>query len=325
MANVDVTGMMGKLRLVIILVVFAFLFNNYFLFNIWSGESGENPYITKKIEQPFVPLDTAGDTTGHFGKLAFRFVPFLIAHVIHIDHLGLYLFQILLGIIFPLLIWRALFNATKSMELSTRCTYLVSTLYCGYSFFYDTIFFDSFAYWFLLMAMLSTNRWLTVLMCLCAGFTDQRGLIASTLVLIWHWYISRDLTINGLRNHLAWYIWVILLYASLRLVIGALTGLQTPLTGLGVPNLRANLSNIVLLTWSVFEGGWLVIFYAVYLLIDRKEGVIVWASASCLFLIFLAGLLVGDSIRSQQYAFPLLLIAFVVVGAGFTYQVQHLS
>ena len=76
-------------------------------------------YITAKIEQPFGKPDLKKDISGHFEKLAFRFMPFLIAHVLHLDHRGLYCLQLLLGILFPLLIWKVLHEATNSFTLAT--------------------------------------------------------------------------------------------------------------------------------------------------------------------------------------------------------------
>ena len=155
----------------------------------------------------------------------------------------------------------------------------------------------------------------TVLLCLCAAFTDERAIVASGLVFLWHWYNrSTDLTLKTLTKQLAWYIGFLLLYTLARLAIGSATGLQTGHAAVGISNVWFNLPNLVLLIWSLFEGGWLIVFVAAFLLIDRKETALVWASTFFVGGLFVAGLLVGDSIRSQQYAFPALLTAFAVIG-----------
>ena len=67
----------------------------------------------------------------------------------------------------------------------------------------------------------------------------------------------------------------------------------------------------------MFEGGWIIIILGAFRVWDSGSALrrmLAVVSALCLACIFLAGMLVGDSIRSQQYVFPLLLIAIAVAG-----------
>jgi len=324
-ASFDVAGFKGKLRLLAILALLSYLFNWNLVFQrvndqVLSSDAVSDEgvsWISSKIEHPFSPLDLKSDVSGHIEKLSFRFVPFLIAHLFHFGHHGLVNLQIFLGLVFPLLVWKTLFNATKSMPLSTTGTLLISALYSGFSFLHDDIFFDSFAYFFLLLSMFFRSRWLTLLFVLCAAFTDERGLLAGALVFIWQTYRSGDWTLEGARKSLGWFICFIVIYAFLRAMIGRLTGLETGSRGLGLEVLKLNLPNIILLVWSVFEGGWLLIFYAAFLALrdgDAPHRYLLAALAASFLLVFIPGLLVGDVIRSHQYAFPLLLIAIVVIG-----------
>ena len=141
-ANLDVTGALGRLRFVLVLLALNLLFNWYSLFNhvtwkITTDDYKGSTFIAKKIESPFTPLDTTADPYLHFEKIAFRFVPFALAHLLHIDQQGLYRLQVALGFLFPLLIWQALFAATRSMPIATACALLINGLYCGFAFFYD--------------------------------------------------------------------------------------------------------------------------------------------------------------------------------------------
>jgi hypothetical protein len=80
---------------------------------------------------------------------------------------------------------------------------------------------------------------------------------------------------------------------------------------------KGTLPNLTLLVWSVFEGGWLIVFLAAFILIEYKSilhRALLLASIIGLGTVFSAGMLVGDAVRSQQYAFPLLLVAIAVVG-----------
>ncbi len=107
--------------------------------------------VRAKIEHPFSTVDLSTDVSGHFEKLAFRFIPFLIAHALHLDHSGLFFLQILLGFIFPLLIWKLLHDPTKSVSVATAGVVLITGLYAGFAFFSDVIFFDSIAFFSLLV------------------------------------------------------------------------------------------------------------------------------------------------------------------------------
>ncbi len=137
------------------------------------------------------------------------------------------------------------------------------------------------------------------------------------MIPIWHLLTARE-TINwrDIFKEGAWLMGFIALYVILRLTIGALTGLETGHRSVGWEMLTKNMTNITLLVWSVFEGGWIIVALAAFQLYDSKSHTmrfIALTAAACFACIFLLGLLVGDSIRSQQYAFPLLLIALVVV------------
>lgn len=274
--------------------------------------------VRAKIEHPFGQVDLSTDVSGHFEKLAFRFMPFLIAHVLHLDHSGLFFLQILLGFIFPFLIWKLLHNATKSVSVATAGVVLITGLYAGFAFFSDVIFFDSIAYFFIACGMLRFPRWVSVIFLLCAAFTDERAVPAAGMVPLWHLLTARE-TINWrhIIKESAWLMGFVALYVILRLTIGALTGLETGHRSVGMEMLIKNMTNITLLVWSVFEGGWIIVVLASFQLYDDKSlpvRFIAVAAAACFACIFLLGLLVGDSIRSQQYAFPLLLIALAVAG-----------
>jgi len=282
-----------------------------------TGSPTNNAFIEQKIAHPFERLDLPANANSHWEKLAFRFVPFLIANTLRIDQRGLVCLQILLGIMFPLLLWKILFQATKSAALSTCGVVLINGLYLGVSFFFDTVFFDSFAFFFLLCAMLPAPRWVSFAFLMCAGFTDERALLASFLVPLWRLFAAPDATIKQAGEEAAWQIAFLISYALLRIAIGAITGLETDQQGVGFEILRLNLPNIVLLVWSVFEGGWIIIVLAAFRLFDFGSALqrfLAGAAAVCGACIFVVGLLVADSLRSQQYAFPLLLIAIVVAG-----------
>lgn len=120
--------------------------------------------------------------------------------------------------------------------------------------------------------MLPRIRWLVLLLLLCAGFADERAVIASSLVVIWHACNSEDLTFNGLYKWLAFFAGFLALYLFVRVAVGYATGQATPSVAVGLDIFRLNLPNIVLLVWSVFEGGWLVVFIAAFALNDKRTG-----------------------------------------------------
>lgn len=272
--------------------------------------------ISAKIAHPFSPLDHSQDPTGHFEKLAFRFVPYALAHALHWDHYALFRLQIVLGLIFPLLVWRLLFNATGSLSAATAGVLLINALYAGFAFCYDFLFFDAFAYFFLVAAMGCGSRWLSILLMLAAGFTDERAVLAAGFVPLWRLLTSPDASRRDAWNELCWFVAFLLSYLVLRVGIGAATGLTMGRQGLGWGILRLNLPHLPLLAWSVFAGGWIILAAAasrVWSSRDRKRGFLLLAGFACSGGIFLAGLLVGDSIRSQQYAFPLLLLSLAML------------
>lgn len=314
----DATGIAGAARLLAAIVVLTFLFNDYFVFQLAAGRMAApfdvNPYFAAKIAHPFTPLDTAGDGTTHYEKLAFRLVPFIVAHVFQLEHRGLFGLQLVLGAVFPFLIWKAIRDSTESPALATSAALTVNALYVGFSFFFDAWFFDGFAYFLIVLAMLAPRPWQRASLCICAGFTDERALLASAGVFVWHWYRSGDLALGGARAQIPWYVSFCVVYVAMRLAIGGLTGLQTGRSGISLTTAWANLTNIELLAWAVFEGAWLLVIAASARLGRIGAHAMLGASLLSLAAIVAAGLLIGDTVRSHQYAFPLLLVAYAVLG-----------
>jgi hypothetical protein len=325
--NTDATTMAGVARLLLLVVAVMFLFNwgnvftsnsavvNYSI-NNWTDSSIDYDFVGKKVAQPFAPLDTSNESSGHFEKIAFRFVPYLIANLLNIGYPGLVCVQLVLGLVFPLLLWRVLYEATNAAALSTSGVLLVSGLYSGFAFFYDAIFFDAFAYFFLASAMLRIPGWARFSLLICAAFTDERAVLASFLIPSWHLVTMPELTRRAIWRAGIGQVGFLGVYALLRLVIGMITGLETGRSGIGLDVLYSNMTHIVLLVWSVFEGGWILIVLAAFQIHERgspEERLLGIGILGCISCIFLGGLLVGDSIRSHQYAFPGLLIAIAVL------------
>lgn len=324
-ARIDARSFKGKLSLILVLLALCYLFNwSEFFHTYWRLRAyisdwpyDVNPWLLEKISHPFTQLETSADHSDHFEKLAFRFIPFVIANILHLNPVGLYFFQFAMGIIFPLVIWAVVFDATKSMSIAATGAILINSLYCGFSFFFDRVFFDAFAYFFLALAMFFNNRISILLLLILAAFTDERAIVAGGLVACWHLLRSDTLTMLEIKKWLLFLLLFAATYVFLRLIIGHVTGLRMGANSVGIDNLKGNLPHITLLIWSIFEGGWFIVGLAGLTLIDKKsipERFLFGACLLCLVGVFGAGMIVGDSIRSHQYAFPLLLIALGILG-----------
>jgi len=102
-------------------------------------------------------------------------------------------------------------------------------------------------------------------------------------------------------------------YGISRVIMARALGWAAPDAGMVGISLPLGASFAQLAAWSAFEGGWLVIGWALWLLIQRQAyGRLAFAMAS-LAVAVAASLQVLDASRSAAFAFPLILAALAVL------------
>jgi len=152
--------------------------------------------IFLQAEDPFLDHKDIYSHGSHSEKLAFRFVPALLLHILHIDNiLPALIFQFLTLVLFYYLlviIFNKLFVEKKKAFLYALpfCFVISGHVYASdYRGMFDTLALD-----FILIAILFRDKIYVVIPLLLAYFTDERALIASPAIFLLNIFISGNYT-----------------------------------------------------------------------------------------------------------------------------------
>jgi hypothetical protein len=250
----------------------------------------------------------------HNAKIAFRLTVPLLAKVFRLNLIWVVIVEIAIGILSIYLILLYFFSLTKQPQTSFWfCLAFCFTPLLKFAFF-DELFFDSFAYFFLLLLLVFRNPYWGVLLTLLACYTDERGYLGASFLLL---YFLIDQKLNARNN-----VKIITSVASgllfsmvIRYLLGKFYGLSVPmgdnnLVGLSV--LNEHFCAMPYYFYTCFESLWVAIPLGAYYLARNKMTVfaILLLTTSTVFLISIS--MVHDITRSGLYGFPLILLGMMV-------------
>lgn len=248
------------------------------------------------------------------GKVNFRLTGPLIGHFLRLDIFGFVVVQAIAGallIYFSVLLTN---NITKDRVVAFLTTLLIGATYAGIVSFAELRGrFDGLGICFLVAALLTRRPILITLFVLLAAWTDERGLVASPLVLLFHLLNSssgREFRVKDflkpqlLSVYLAW-----VLYFATRFLYAYALDLPQSYRQDGFHVLFRQINMIPMGLWTAFEAGWLLILLAFIVLAIEKRWAFSLLFIAALSLLFTVALGVVDISRTTAFAVPALYIA----------------
>ncbi len=322
----------GRMNLAFALFVFILIttYPRYLEILLDPAPTSTYAYFYNKINAPFTPYQGAQNT--HGSKLSFRFTVPLLANALNIgktksgyDIIFLYLLQSLLLFPFFLLLIKLLQRyvnntATVFFSISFAAIYLASAFFCDYDFW-----FDGFAYFFLLLGMYLRHPAGIFCALQMACWTDERAVIALASVYVFHHLQENDFNLRFRFPVLDWsfltrnstlVLGVGVWYGLLRAILSYNFKLYTPLgeaAGVSLSLIPFQLEYRFMGIVSTFEGLWLVFLLAIGMLIYQKKFFLAFGLSALMLVHILVAYSVYDITRSLTYAFPLLIIAGILV------------
>jgi hypothetical protein len=237
--------------------------------------------------------------------------------------------QALMGVGFLYLFSREVFRQTNDKVLTTFFALGLSNIFVFSWFFVDVAGYgDGYAYFFLMLALLTRNPFLLFVCLQAAFFTDERALVASGYLILW-W--MTDFLLNKPKNENATDFltvlrgiftprtWVVLLalgvYVIFRSYIMRTYFPGHSYTTMGTPVLFADMHRWGLGSslWFSFEGMWLPLGVAGYALCATGR---IWHFLALLagfVVLIITGIFVHDIDRALGYGFPLLLSSSLIL------------
>jgi hypothetical protein len=276
--------------------------------------------VLKQIDNPLVQY-SQDKPESHNAKRTFRlFVP-TVCKVFHVKNIYIiYFLQLTIAIVFFYLVISITYRITDDKISALLVSLAFSFTYVGQVGVLDMFAkFDGIAITCLLAAMYFNRPLLIFLFCSAAAWTDERGLIASSLIFIWWKAQEAENGDFGFRrfvvperNSMA-VIFAGLSYLLLRFYLQNEYDLTTVESGVGLSIFFNQLNMVPFGVWSAFEGLWIMIILALMSLLYKKNYALFFLTAIASLASVGVSFLVLDITRSMIYCLPLFFISIQVL------------
>ena len=306
---------MLRLALVLPFTVLLFAFPSYERLATEFAESWRA--VLAQAAHPFTP--GRHEPTSHQAKMAFRLTVPLVARMLHLGVVGILLLQAVAGAVLFYLSAKLFLRLTGDKTAALLLTLSLSFIYAGrVSFTEIRGIFDGVAMLFLVVSMSFSNPLLVFTGVFLAAWTDERGLIATSLVMLF-WVHSAQSALRKAVNpttvavFLAW-----AAYFVTRYLVARTFGLSTPTQGVGIRLLIDQTNNLPVGVWSALEGCWLLVLSSLLVLWRHKQLVFSAAYVGSISLLLLVAMSVVDITRSMAYLLPTFFLATMIVAKSET-------
>ena len=275
--------------------------------------------VLEKSANPFLNMGDKYGNGSHDSKLTFRLTVPLIAHGLRLGVYGLIILQFCAGVIsLGLSVWIG-YQFTRDKVIGLLTGLLFAGTYAGTTAFVELRgIFDGIAIFFLLLALSSKNFIIISTAAFLASWTDERGWIALSLVLLYH-----AIPEPGQKFTLTWRDFVkrptiavatgAIGYVVTRLVIASVFSLETSTGGVGLSLFIDQFNQFPMGTWTALEFGWVLVVLSCILLIRFRAFLYVTLYLVALAVIIIVSLSVVDITRSMAYLIPAIFIAIKIL------------
>lgn len=271
--------------------------------------------VMLKAEQPLHTLDHI-EPQSWLSKKVFRLsVPVLIG-LLHLKPFGAMVLQYVVGYLLIHFIYRLSRRVLQDPVSATYLTAGMTFLYFGRTAFVDVqhLWFDAFAYFFLVLAMYARSSWSIFLFATAAAWTDERAFMALGIVHFFHQLAQKnsgpvrmlDLLRPGKNGMFV--LLSIAVYLALRGYLTHFHGMSISTYAAEPKYLRITLPYIPIATWTFLEGSWLLYVVAVFSAFRRREHFLLLAFLLVIAAAMLISGSVADLTRSGSYVVPIIFV-----------------
>jgi hypothetical protein len=206
--------------------------------------------ILIQSKNPFIQHDYP--PFSHASKLAFRFIPAIIIGFFHLSVKGIIIWQYINGIFLFYLVGLIIEKITENKFIAFNTMMITCFIFTGkVSFinFKDT--FDSLILCLILLTFIYPNGILLFLSIICIGFIDERGLVSTGFIFIFHLLFQKDKKIK--MKTIIYIVGSWICYFIIRIMLNKCYGLSTSTGGINFKTLALT----ILATPSIclFNGG----------------------------------------------------------------------
>jgi hypothetical protein len=266
-----------------------------------------------KFDHPLIDTSRIFAPGSHESKLTFRLTVPILAHVFHLGETGLLIFFGLVGLLLLYLVLKLVFTLTGSKRAALFVCLATACAWPGEAAFHELRggYYDALALCLLVAACATSSSLLTAGFVFLAAWSDERALIASSFVFLFH----------ARRGKRAAVVVAAAAYLGIRAYLTA-THSDVDVGGVGVAVLVQQLNVIPLAIWSGLSGAWILVVFGAIVFFRERHYLVTAGFFSALAVMIAVSLLVVDTTRSMAYCLPATFVALTVLNPK---QIEKLS
>lgn len=320
MRNLFSKNYINTYSLVILLGCIFFVFKLYFFVDVYSNQSYN--FKAEGWETVMLKANDLTNSLQHIkpylwtAKKVFRLTLPVFIRLLSLKPQQVVLFQVFLGLFLYVYSYKLVKKILLDSKQALLVTVGISTTYFGSVAFYDIYptWFDTFSFFFLLMAMYLNNPIWIFSFASLAAWTDERAFLALIIVYLFHFLQEKQLDNLNLRSLIKpgikekSVVFAFVMYIIIRLMLTVVFDMKTPSDGANFMILKRTWKYLPVGIFTFFEGFWMVFIFIFFKLLQSKK----YEMFSLLFvLIFVFSVISGfvtDITRSGSFFFPILYI-----------------
>jgi hypothetical protein len=257
------------------------------------------------------------DPYSHNAKKVFRLTVPAAIRVFNLNPISILALEGLAGLLFFYFFYHLANRILKDAFSASMLTMASAFVYFGRAAFFDVnhTWFDGFAYFFLLLSLYFRQGIFIFLFSFLAAWTDERALIALSLVFVFH-LLDSGVKFLGGGYRIPQALAVIIagfFYLAMRYYLGIKWGMETPTTGANLLMLGRTIHALPLGIWTFLEGFWFCLIAVLYFLIKNRNWLTLAGICIPLFCLIIVSGFVSDATRSGSYLFPVVFSCILIL------------
>lgn len=255
------------------------------------------------------------DPRSWLSKKVFRLTIPLFAKLLYLSPVVILVLQVIAGYFIYFLSYKVAMRITKDSVQSTLITAGIAFLFFGRVAYFDVYYtwFDTFAFLFILLGMVSRNAWVIFVFSTLAAWTDERAYVALSILFLFHFLIGNKEKLRfrflfKLNKKATAVLLAMLVYPLVRLMLALTFNMHTPGEGANFDMLKETYLYAPLGIWTFLEGFWLIFIPGFYAVFVNKDFLRLVLYALPLIALTLIALCVTDITRSGSYLVPMIFV-----------------
>ncbi|MDQ3050005.1 MAG: hypothetical protein M3Q95_03875 [Bacteroidota bacterium] len=266
------------------------------------------------------------DPNSWLAKKVFRLTVPLFIKIFHLNRPAVIIVQFLIGLLFLYFTYIFSKRILKDAVAATLFTAALVFLYIGRTCFTEitATWFDGWAYFFLLMALMLPNAVAVFFFAVLAAWVDERAIVILPALILFHQMknLPSGNTVKELmhfivlnKKSIAVVAAFVLTMAS-RMALTAYAGMKTPLDNVSLNTVKDNMFVSGFGIFTFFEGLWLLLPVVLLLAFKNKNYVLIALILVQIAISTAGAIFVYDVTRSGSYMFPLLFVWLTIIAVN---------